>query len=128
MRLLLDTCALLWFLTNDPKLSTQAKTAIEGPGNQRWLSPISLMEIALKVRIRKLPLPASFAVMFPALLNLNRIELFPIDSHHIEPLTTLPFHHKDPFDRLIIAQTMDENVSLVSVDSNLDAYGVTRLW
>jgi PIN domain nuclease of toxin-antitoxin system len=128
MRLLLDTCAVLWFLTNDPKLSTQAKTTIEGPGNQRWLSPISLMEIALKVRIRKLPLPASFAVMFPALLNLNRIELFPIDSHQIEPLTTLPFHHKDPFDRLIIAQTMVENVSLVSVDSNFDAYGVSRLW
>jgi PIN domain nuclease of toxin-antitoxin system len=128
MRLLLDTCALLWFLTNDPKLSTQAKTAIEGPGNQRWLSPISLMEIALKVRIRKLPLPPSFAVMFPALLNLNRIELFPIDSHHIEPLTTLPFHHKDPFDRLIAATALVESFTLVSADAAFDDYGVTRFW
>jgi PIN domain nuclease of toxin-antitoxin system len=128
MKLIMDTCTLLWFLTNDPKLNPNARTVIEDPGNDRWLSPISLVEIALKVRIRKLPLPASFSVMFPALLNLNKISLLPLESHHIDPLTTLPFHHKDPFDRLIAATALVEGLTLVSADPAFDAYGVTRLW
>jgi PIN domain nuclease of toxin-antitoxin system len=128
MKLLLDTCSLLWFLTNDAKLSSYIRTVIEDASNERWLSPISLMEIALKVRIGKLPLPASYAVMFPALLNLNKITLFPVEARHIEPLTTLPMHHKDPFDRLIAATALVEGLTLVSADSAFDAYGVTRLW
>jgi PIN domain nuclease of toxin-antitoxin system len=65
MRLLLDTCALLWFLTDDPKLSVPAKAAIEDPVNERWLSPASLLEIALKARLGKLPLHRPFGALFP---------------------------------------------------------------
>jgi PIN domain nuclease of toxin-antitoxin system len=128
MKLLLDTCTLLWFLTNDAKLSETAKTAIRDPANERWLAPISLLEIGIKVRIGKLPLPAPFAAMFPSLLTLNRIQLLPLGVSHIESLTTLPLHHKDPFDSLIAATALVEKLPLVSADPAFDAYGLTRLW
>lgn len=128
MKLFMDTCSLLWFLTNDPKLSSAARSAVEEPSNERWLSPISLMEIAIKARLRKLPLPAPYAVMFPALLSLNHVSLLPLEARHIEPLTTLPLHHKDPFDRLIAATALVDGLTLVSADAAFDSYGVTRLW
>jgi PIN domain nuclease of toxin-antitoxin system len=125
---LLDTCALLWFLANDPKLSVDAKTALEDPANKRWLSPISLVEIALKVRIGKLTLPDPYPVMFPSRLIANDIHRLPLEAEHIEPLTTLPMHHKDPFDRLIAATALVEGMTVVSSDTAFDAYGVSRLW
>src|SRR5947199_7031211 len=114
MRLLLDTHALLWFLADDAKLSRAAKTAIEDPANERWLSPISLLEIALKNRLGKLPLPVPFGTMFPADLLAEDIHLLPLEPQHIEPLTTLPLHHKDPFDRLLAATALVENLQFVS--------------
>jgi PIN domain nuclease of toxin-antitoxin system len=128
MSLLLDTCALLWFLSNDPQLSATAKVAIEDPANVRWLSPGSLLEIALKVRIGKLPLARPFGTLFPAELLANDIHLLPLEARHIEPLTTLPLHHRDPFDRLIAATAQVEGLIVVSADSVFDAYGLTRLW
>ena len=128
MILLLDACALLWFLSNDPKLSATAEAAIEDPANVRWLSPISLLEIAIKVRIDKLPLRKPFRMLFPAELLANDIHLLPMEPQHIEPLVTLPFHHKDPFDRLIVATSLVDNLTLVSADATLDAYGIMRLW
>ena len=128
MKLLLDTHALLWFLADDPRLSASARTTIEDPANPRLLSPVSLQEIAIKVQLGKLRLDEPFAVIFPAQLTLNRIELFPIQVAHIEPLTTLPLHHKDPFDRLIAATALVEGLTVVSADPAFDAYGVTRLW
>jgi PIN domain nuclease of toxin-antitoxin system len=128
MRLLLDAHALLWFVLDDPQLSATAKTAIEDPANERWLSPISLVEIALKNRLGKLPLPAPFGTLFPAVLLADDIHLLPIEPRHIEPLTTLPFHHKDPFDRLLVATVLVDRLDLVSADAVLNAYGITRVW
>lgn len=108
MSLLLDTCALLWFLSNDPKLSVAARTTIEEPANVRWVSPASLFEITIKVRIGKLKLAAPFAAIFPSKLSAADIHLLPLETHHIEPLTALPFHHNDPFDRLIAAIALVE--------------------
>src|SRR5437870_13300367 len=110
MKLLLDTHALLWFQSDDFKLSATAKSAIELPANERWLSPISLLEIALKNRLGKLPLPAPFAALYPASLLADDIQLLPLECRHIEPLTTLPLHHKDPFDRLIAATAIVEGM------------------
>jgi PIN domain nuclease of toxin-antitoxin system len=126
--LLLDTCALLWFLASDPKLFVTAKAALEDPANKRWLSPISLVEIALKVRTGKLTLPDPYPVMFPSRLVANDIHLLPLEAEHIEPLTTLPMHHKDPFDRLIAATALVEGMTVASSDTAFDAYGVSRLW
>ncbi|MCI0379343.1 MAG: type II toxin-antitoxin system VapC family toxin [Gemmataceae bacterium] len=125
---MLDTHALLWFQSDDPKLTATAKSTIEDPANERWLSPISLFEIALKNRLGKLPLPASFGTLYPASLQLDDIHLLPLEVRHIEPLTTLPLHHKDPFDRLIAATALVEALRLVSADPLFDAYGLTRLW
>lgn len=128
MNLLLDTHVILWFLANDPKLSPVARAAILDPGNVRWLSPISLLEIALKNRLGKLPLPDAFVMMFPASLRASDIHLLPLEPEHIEPLTRLPMHHKDPFDRLIGATAIVEGFTLVSTDAAFELYGLARLW
>lgn len=128
MKLLLDTHIMLWFIADDPKLSTAAKTALVDPAATRWLSPISLLEIAIKVQLKKLPLAAAFGSLFPSQLTLNQIQLIPLETRHIEPLTTLPLHHRDPFDRLIAATALVEGLTLVSADPAFDAYGLTRIW
>lgn len=128
MSLLLDTCVLLWFLSNGPKLSAAARAAIEDPANIRWVSPGSLFEIAIKAMIGKPKLAAPFAAIFPAKMLAADIHLLPLESAHIEPLTSLPLHHKDPFDRLIAATAPVEGLTLVSADSAFDAYGVDRVW
>ena len=96
MRLLLDTHALLWFQADDSKLNATAKSAIENPVNERWLSPISLLEIAIKNRLGKLPLPAPFGAMYPASLFTRDIHLLPLELRHIEPLTTMPLYIETP--------------------------------
>ena len=128
MRLLLDTHALLWFLAGSSSLSTAALAAIDDPANERWLSPISLLEIAIKVRINKLRLVAPFGILFPAQLTANSIQIWPIEASHCTSSTTLPLHHKDPFDRLIASTALVEGLTLVSADPAFDAYSVTRLW
>jgi PIN domain nuclease of toxin-antitoxin system len=128
MSLLLDTHVILWFLANSPKLSDAARSVILDTLNTRWVSPISLLEIALKNRIGQLPLPEAFGLMFPSSMTAADIHLLPIESQHINPLTFMPLHHKDPFDRLIGATALVEGLTLVSADSAFDAYGVARLW
>ena len=133
MRLLLDTHSLLWFLTDNPKLGSRAKAVIEDPANERWLSPISLLEIAIKHRLGKLPLPAPFgtlfpASLFPASLLADDIQLLPLDVSHLEQLILLPLHHRDPFDHVIAATAIVEELTLVSVDVAFDRYGLDRLW
>jgi PIN domain nuclease of toxin-antitoxin system len=128
MRLLLDTHTLLWFLADAPRLSTTAKAALVDSDNERLLAPISLVEIALKTRLGKLELSADFGTLFPAQLTLNRINLLSMDTRHIEPLTSMPLLHRDPFDRLIAATALVEGLSLVSADSMFDPYGVSRIW
>ena len=109
-------------------MSRTAKPAIEDAANERWLSPITLLEIAIKVRLGKLLLPVPFAVMFPTDLLTADIHLIPLETDHIEPLTALPQHHKDPFDRLIAATALVDGLTVVSADPAFDAYGVCRLW
>jgi len=128
VRLLLDTHALLWFIVDDAKLSPKARAAIADPRNERLLSPICLLEIALKARLGKLSLSRLFGAMFPTQLTLNRIALLPIEVSHLEPLTLMPMIHRDPFDRLLASTAVVEGVVLVSADATFDSYGVNRLW
>ena len=128
MSFLLDTCALLWFLSDDPKLSNRARSAIENPASIRWVSPVSLFEIAIKARIGKLPLAVPFSAIFPSKLRETDIHIPPLELKHIEPLVSLPLHHKDPFDRLIGVTALTENLTIISADQVFDTYGITRLW
>ena len=128
MRYLLDTNALLWFLDNDKKLSHRARQLIEGSNHESFCSIVSLWEIAIKTRLGKLDLAEPFEQMFPEQLHLNHIDILDITIDSLIKLTTLHFHHRDPFDRLIIAQGLVEELPIISVDTVFDAYGINREW
>jgi PIN domain nuclease of toxin-antitoxin system len=128
VNLLLDTHALLWFLAGDPRLSTTARMAIEDPGNTRFFSVASAWEIVIKTSLGKLTLAGPFHELIPVQLRANSIQLLPISPEHLNHLLTLPFHHRDPFDRMLIGQALVESATLVSADSTLDRYAVPRLW
>ena len=126
MRLLLDTHTFLWFVMGNPLLSEQARLLIEDADNTKSLSMASLWEIAIKVSTGKmklgLPLPEFLARHLPG------INVLPVEMAHVVKVSTLPFHHRDPFDRLIIAQSLVEQVPIVGVDGVFDDYGAQRLW
>lgn len=128
MRLLLDTHTFLWFLLNDPQLSTRARDLIVDPDNDIEVSPATYWEIAIKISIRKYELPEPYEVFIEREIVTNDFRILPIEPKHTAVLTTLPFHHRDPFDRLLIAQAMVEDIPILSVDEAFDAYSVTRLW
>lgn len=128
MRLLLDTHAFLWFITADAQLSSAAESAIRKPGNEAFLSTASVWEIAIKVSLGKLPIPLPLDTFIPAQLQLNRITLLPIELQHAFEVSRMALHHRDPFDRIIIAQAQVEDLDVVSADAMFDAYPVRRLW
>jgi PIN domain nuclease of toxin-antitoxin system len=128
MRLLLDAHAFLWFVLSDPALSPKARDLIADPDNDLYLSPASHWEIGIKVSIGKYQIPGSFESWMTQPLQINEIGILPILIGHTAAVIALPFHHKDPFDRLLIAQSLTEKMSIVSADTTLDAYGVSRLW
>ena len=128
MKYLLDTHTLLWFLKGDKKLSDRARQLIDSPRNAKFLSIASLWEIAIKVSLEKLILDKSFERLFPEQLHFNRIQILDITVDSLIKLTTLPFHHRDPFDRLIIAQAFVEELPIIGVDTVFDAYGISREW
>ena len=128
MRLLLDTHTFLWFIDGDTSLSPYARQLIEDRTNERLLSIASLWEMAIKASLGRLSLTLSFTDLVAEHMHGNAIELFEILPHHLDVLTTLPFHHKDPFDRMIIAQSQAENIPILSRDSAFDDYAIRRLW
>jgi len=128
MRLLLDTHAFLWFIAGSPNLGVGARTLIEDTAHEKFVSAASLWEMAIKISIGKLSLSAPFDMLIPQQLSLNGFELLHLEISHAAMVAGLPFHHRDPFDRLLIAQATVEGMSIVSVDSAFDAYSVTRLW
>jgi len=128
MRLLLDTHAFLWFILDEPQLSPTARSLIGDPDNEINVSPATYWEIAIKIRLDKYKLPEPFQVFMEQQIAVNRFDILHIEARHVAPITTLPFHHKDPFDRLLVAQAMVEQIPLVSNDSVLDAYPIRRLW
>lgn len=128
MTFLLDTHALLWFLVGDAQLSTQARSVIEDENNELLFSIAGLWEIAIKTSLGKLTLSKPFEELFPQQLENNDIAVLSITVDHLRTLLDLPFHHRDPFDRLLIAQAKCDNLSLISADSALDLYGIRREW
>ena len=128
MRLLLDTHTFLWFLEDSAQLSSMAKALIEDGGNDVYISIGSLWEMAIKISLGKLSVSQPFEIFIPEQLTANDMTLLPIAVEHTVALITLPFHHRDPFDRLLIAQSLVTSMPIVGADTAFDAYGVQRLW
>jgi len=126
--MLLDTHAFLWFITDDKKLSSTAKASIADAVNVILVSPASYWEIAIKISIGKYPLTVPFETFITQGIEGNEFDILPIKPNHTAMLTTLPFHHRDPFDRLVIAQALVEQIPIVSADVDFEAYPVTRIW
>lgn len=131
MELLLDTHAFLWYVTGDEQISNDAKLYIDNRDNIRYLSMASLWEISIKYSSGKLLLMEPYEVLIPRLLQINDIYILDISIEHISEVANLPFpdqNHRDPFDRLIIAQSKVEDIPVLSIDAKFDIYGVERLW
>ncbi len=128
MRLLLDTHALLWWLSGNEALSDTARTAMADEGNDIFVSAASAWEIATKHRIGKLPGAAAIVANLDAVISGQGFIGLPIDVRHGQAAGALPGPHRDPFDRMLIAQGMLENLLLVSNEQAFDAYGAARLW
>jgi len=128
VRLLVDTHALLWWLTDDDSISLAARRCIGRYGNIVLVSAASAWEIATKVRLGRLPGAEGLAADFSAVLARERFEQLPISADHGIRAGLMPGPHRDPFDRMLAAQCLAESLPLVSNDSAFDAYGVRRLW
>src|SRR5437870_7954111 len=103
MRLLLDTHAVLWFYLADPQLSATSSAAVTDPANEKWVSPASYWEVAIKVSVGKYVLGQPYEDFWRGAIDANGFQIVPILPRHTGLLMTLPFHHRDPFDRLIVA-------------------------
>ncbi len=128
MRFVLDTHTLLWYVSDDPKLSARSIDILEDVGNEALLSVGSLFEISIKVSAKKLSVGSPISRFVAEKVEAIGIGLLPITPLQLDILATLPFHHRDPFDRLIVAQCLSEGIPLLSRDGVLDSYGVERLW
>ncbi|MBI3465847.1 MAG: type II toxin-antitoxin system VapC family toxin [Planctomycetes bacterium] len=128
MRLLLDSHILLWAVDQPSQLSTAAALALQDPTNDLLVSAGSIWEIAIKVGLKKLTLSFPYKQWLNTALTDLTATLLPITVDYVDLLTTLPLHHRDPFDRLMVAQAVVEQVSIVSSDPAFDLYGVQRLW
>ncbi|OGG53970.1 MAG: hypothetical protein A3F84_04730, partial [Candidatus Handelsmanbacteria bacterium RIFCSPLOWO2_12_FULL_64_10] len=116
MRLLLDTQAFLWFVLDDPRMSATASTLVAAPDNDIEISPASYWEIAIKISLKKYELQEPYEMFMERELATNQFRILPIEPRHTAVLTSLPFHHRDPFDRLLVAQAMVENMTLFTRD------------
>ena len=128
MKLLLDTHTFLWFIGGSDRLSQTARSLIEDRDNQPFLSMASLWEMAIKTSLGKLELSLPLEELIPEQMSLNGIGLLGIHIEHVAAVAQMPFHHRDPFDRLLIAQAQIEELSIVGADGSFDAYAITRLW
>lgn len=123
---LLDTHAFIWFLENDSRLPETTRIQIESTPTV-FISIVSLWEIAIKANIGKLTLSFPFSTIEPNLVAVGITQL-PITFSDLEIYLSLPLHHRDPFDRLLVAQAMKHSLTLVSRDTQMDSYAVARLW
>ncbi len=128
MRLLLDTHTLIWFFAGDSKLSATARIIIEDEDNNKLVSIASIWEMAIKESKGHLNLSLPLHEYIAQKLSLEDFNLLNINLDHLSQIVTMPFYHKDPFDRLLIAQARMEGIPILSKDSAFDACSINRLW
>ncbi len=128
MRLLLDTHAFLWLVSGDERLSETARGVFLDRDNEAFLSAASFWEIGIKVSLDKLELAPQWPQAFREEMNTSSIGWLPVEMTHCVALSRLPFHHRDPFDRMLVAQAQTDGLDLVSNDRILHGYGVNVIW
>ena len=126
MNVLLDTHALLWALTDESKLSERVRNLL--PNASTWFSIASLWELLLKAQIGKIPLPKPTGPFVMSKLAFNGVQILPVNADHVLRIETLPMHHHDPFDRMLIAQSLHEKLPIVSSDIVFRRYDVELIW
>lgn len=128
MNYLIDTHTLLWILTNNPKLSKKAKELYLDSKNTIYFSMASLWEMAIKISLKKLLIDEHLKEFIENHIKGNDIKILNIELPHILSLEMLPYHHRDPFDRLLICQSQNENIPIISSDKIFDCYQIKREW
>jgi PIN domain nuclease of toxin-antitoxin system len=128
MRVLIDSHALIWYVDQDKLLSIDSHAAISDPANDLLLAPAQFGKSALRSDSVNLLLTQPFKVWINQAISDLHVTILPLTVEYVDVQSNLPKHHGDPFDRLIVAQAIVEQVSIISADVNLDAYGITRIW
>jgi len=128
VRVLLDTHTFLWWVADAPQLSRPARRVIAAGDNECFLSAASCWEMAIKASIGKLDLDGTVERFVPHQLTENGFSELPVEVRHAARVARLPFHHRDPFDRLLAAQALEEHLAIVSADPIFKRYGVKRIW
>jgi PIN domain nuclease of toxin-antitoxin system len=127
MRILLDTCDFLWFISGDPALPALTRQEVQSSANEVFLSVVSFWEIVIKHALGKLPLPQSPEGYIPAQRDLHGIRSLPLEESSVRRLVGLPSHHRDPFDRMLVCQAQAKGMHLASSDPLVRQYPVTLL-
>lgn len=128
MKILIDTHVFIWWTGYPQKLSSLVSNLLINPNNEPILSIVSIWEMQIKLSLGRLSLNRALPELVNHEIKQNRIILLPIQLEHIYTLHNLPLHHRDPFDRLLIAQSIFEKINMISIDQKFDIYGVQRLW
>jgi PIN domain nuclease of toxin-antitoxin system len=128
MKFIADTNALIWFITDSPRLSSTAKNLLEAAESERFLSIASIWEISIKAGLGRLSFAKPIEEFLPDQIARNQFALLNISLSHALHVEKLPLHHRDPFDRMIVAQSFVENIPVLSSDEAFDAYGIQRFW
>lgn len=124
---LLDTHTLIWFINGDEALSKRAKNEIEATNVINYVSIASLWEIAIKVSLNKLELKTPF-IEISNQIRINSFQILPVSFDDTLAVSTLPFYHRDPFDRIIIAQSVNNNLQILTKDAAFESYNISKVW
>ncbi len=128
MRYLLDTSAFLWYVSDHQRLSSVAAERMKDPTSIFHLSLVSIWEVAIKFNMGKLDLPLPFDEFVDKTIHSYSLRLLNIQIPHLRRVARMPLHHRDPFDRLLIAQSQVENIPVITSDAAFDSYEIQRVW
>jgi PIN domain nuclease of toxin-antitoxin system len=128
VRIIIDTQVLIWWTNDVSNISPRVQDIILNLDNELWLSLASIWEMQIKISLGKLDLPRALPDIITTQIEENQIKILPIELSHIYTIEQLPLHHRDPFDRLIIAQSLTEKMPIASVDKAFDVYSIERIW
>ena len=128
MRVLIDTHVFIWWTSDVTRLSSRVNDLLLDPSTEVVLSIVSIWEMQIKLSLGKLQFKTNLQELIDDEISRNKIELLSLSLSHIYALSNLPQYHRDPFDRILISQSIDTNLQIVSIDEKFDAYGVNRFW